>query len=129
MGRDPVIVQTMILTSAIRAMLDPAVKRGSHCWDEIEEQLAVGAASLWMADGRGCVLTQVDADDVCDVVLGGGRDARSWVGAMEAAVRSHPVHAGVRRYRIWGRKGWQRLLPHWRFAGVDGGLTVLECDA
>lgn len=123
------IDQTMILTDAIRAMLDPAVKRGSHCWDEIEEQLAVGAASLWVADGRGCVLTQVDADDVCDVVLGGGQDARSWIAPMEAAIRSHPAHKSVKLYRIWGRKGWRRMFPHWRFAGVEDGLTVLECEA
>lgn len=110
-------------------MLDPAVKRGSHCWEDVEERLATGNACLWLADDKGCVLTQVDTQNVCDVVLGGGNDARSWVGEMETAIRAHPAHAMVERYRIWGRKGWQRLFPHWRCTGVEDGLTVLECDA
>lgn len=119
----------MALTQSVRSMLDPAIKRGGHAWGDVEARLASGAACLWLAGDRGCVLTQVDSEDVCDVVLGGGRDARAWVGPMEAAIRSHPAHAAVKLYRIWGRKGWRRLFPHWRFAGVEDGLTVLECGA
>jgi hypothetical protein len=123
------ITPTLAVTPAIRAMLDPAVKAGGHDWSELEARLSEGRACLWLAGDSGCVLTQVDAEDVCDVALGGGRDAHSWVGAMEAAIRAHPAHAEVQRYRIWGRGGWRRLFPHWRFVGVEDGLAVLESDA
>jgi hypothetical protein len=122
------VIPTLTITASIREMLSPAVKAGRHSWSQIEASLADGTACIW-ATSHGCVLTQVDEQNVCDVVLGGGWNARSWIYEVELVVRAHPAHVGVERYRIWGRKGWRRLFPHWRFVGFEDGLAVLESDA
>ncbi len=124
----PLVAPTLVLSPAVRGWLAPAVAKGGHSWEEIEAKLAAGHACVWEGSA-GAVFTQVDEDGVCDVVLGGGSGAKAWVADMERAIRAHPAHRDVCMYRIWGRKGWRRLFPHWRFAGVEGGLTVLELDA
>jgi hypothetical protein len=47
-------------------------------------------------------------------------------GVLQRAVLTSPFHIGVKCLRLWGRKGWLRLLPHWTFCGVEDGLVILE---
>lgn len=122
------IYATSLLTDKLRGWLDTAVKRGGHEWWSIERALSDGRAMIWAAD-TGCVLTQVTEDDCCEVLLGGGADAKQWIGPMEVAVRGCPAHADVHTYRIVGRRGWMRLFPHWDYAGKDGDLIILESSA
>lgn len=116
---------TATLDSDVERMLAKAIERGGHTAEGIRRKLAEGRALVWIAGG-GCVLTEVDQDNVCTVLLGGGQRAREWVGEIEAAIIASPAHREVETYRIVGRKGWKRLFPHWTYAGEHDGCAVLE---
>lgn len=124
----PAVIRTTELDASTRAMLAPAVERAGQAWGEIEAMLAAGHLMIWRL-GSFCVTTEVDHEDVCNVRLGGGAGARHAIAPLEAAITAHPAHRGVRLYRIWGRKGWRRLFPHWNDRGVEEGLVVLERSA
>lgn len=116
------------LTDSVRDVLAPAAERAGQDWDKIEQMLATGHMLLWRY-GSFCVTTEVDQDDICNIRLGGGSDAKAAVGPLEHAITIYPAHREVRKYRIWGRRGWRRLFPHWRDCGVEDDLLILERDA
>lgn len=55
-----------------------------------------------------------------------GRDAREWVGQAEAQAKVIARTLGMTKLRIEdSRRGWERLLPHWKRVGDD---LELDCD-
>jgi len=113
------------LSDEDRARLQPAADAAGYPLADLEQKLATGHAMLWHV-GEMTVTSEVDEDGVCDIRLGGGKMTRETLRGLEQAVLTSPFHSGVNSIRVWGRKGWLRLLPHWTFCGFEDGLVILE---
>jgi len=99
-------------------------------WGQVTARLNTGHARLWIAqDGNeavAAIVTQLTTDDVYEAILAGGTRAREWVPAAVAAICAWAWQIGAVKCRVWGRPGWQRLLPDWSRVGVEDGLVILE---
>jgi hypothetical protein len=74
---------------------------------------------IWNCGNLSWVLTMANTDNEIEVLLCGGQRARECIGPWEESMLAEPAHKG-KTLRIEGRKGWQRLLPHWERR--DGAL-------
>jgi hypothetical protein len=99
--------------------LTPALKRSNMSWRDIERIMRGEGWAIWNIGNTGWVFTMLNEDDEIEVLLAGGSRARECVGPWERAMRAEPAHKG-KVMRVDGRKGWARLLPHWKRA--DGVL-------
>lgn len=55
-----------------------------------------------------------------------GRNARTWVKQAESQAKAIAKALGIKKLRIEdGRRGWERLLPHWTRVGDD---LESDCD-
>lgn len=124
-GRHGLAERTLILSAEDRYRLTPAANRAGYSLANLEHKLSTGHAMLWHFDGM-TVTSEVDEEGVCDIRLGGGKMTREALRELERAVLTSPFHIGVKKLRVWGRKGWLRLLPHWTFCGMEDGLAILE---
>jgi len=115
----------MILSDQDRARLQPAADAAGYSLADLEDSLATGHAMLWHAGGM-TITSEVDQEGVCDIRLGGGKMTISSLRELESAVVTSPFHSSVKSLRLWGRKGWLRLLPHWTCCGYEDGLVILE---
>lgn len=118
----------MILDDVSRARLAPAAERAGYSLEQLEDALWQGHAALWHSGGM-TVTTEVDQNNVCDVRLGGGVLTKQDAQNLERMITASPYHRDVVKYRIWGRIGWRRVFPHWKFCGIEDGLAVLEREA
>jgi hypothetical protein len=108
-------------------LIEAAMRRGRiNDFAEVERAAFAGDALVWLAwDGtaiNAAAVTQLSAVDgarFCTVVACGARgaDRDNWL----------PLLAGLERYarqesckamRIFGRRGWERLLPDYKLARV-----------
>ena len=108
-----------------KAMLAKACELGKRDWADIEAKIATGYAQLWDC-GPAMLVTEVTIDNKCNIALAGGTDARSWFRDAENAVREWSIKHGCTAMTLWGRLGWQKILPHWTKTGIDDGLVCLE---
>jgi hypothetical protein len=108
-----------------RAMVKSAIDRVDLCnFEGIEEEVLTGTQQLWLAWNG----TAIEAAAVTKLVLIGGRKICIVVAAGAAqnnrnGKRWPPLIAGIEQFakdegcaavRIIGRKGWQRILAHYR---------------
>jgi hypothetical protein len=111
-----------------------AIERGGLSrFADVERDVLMGTALLWLAwDGRAiaaAAVTQIAATDrgkVCVLVACGGLHMRRWLpllGAIEAYARTE----GCELVRIFGRKGWARVLPEYEARRVILEKAV-SCD-
>lgn len=98
-------------------------EKGGHTAAEIIEEVATGKAIGWPVDG-GFLLLARTADDAVLIWIGVGRGVRTWCADAEAKVGAFARSVGCHKLRIEGRKGWQRILPHWTRVGDDLELRV-----
>jgi hypothetical protein len=117
-----------MLTAQDRQRLQPAADAAGYSLDTLEVNLVKGHAMLWHVDNM-TATSEVDEDDVCDMRLCGGKMTFATMRELERVVTTSPFHVDVIKYRIWGRKGWLRLYPHWKFVGMEDGLVILERSA
>jgi hypothetical protein len=108
-----------------KELLAKACKMGKRDWADIEQRLSNGHAQLWDC-GPAMLVTEVTVDDKCNIALAGGKDVKSWFHEAEKAVKEWSVKHGCTAMTLWGRLGWQKILPHWENRGVDDGLVFLE---
>lgn len=90
----------------------------------IEHDLHNGMALLWLAwDGdavQAAAVTQLDAANgrkFCTIVACGGHGLKRWrslIGALERFA----VEEGCAGVRIYGRRGWARVLPGYRLHSI-----------
>lgn len=64
-------------------------------------------------------------DDFGEIVLCGGQDARRWAVALADEISAWMAAEGMKSVRIYGRKGWGRLLG-WPVIGKSRGMTIFE---
>lgn len=104
------LVRSMVLSAITRTGL-------SHSGD-IEASILSGDSLLWItpaSDGRSIEaaastkLSLTDAEKVCVLVACGGTNRRRWLPLL-AQIEAYAKAAGCSRVRIFGRRGWARVL-------------------
>lgn len=61
-----------------------------------------------------------------EIILCGGRDAHLWAEPLAARMCEWFRAEGMVAGRIYGRKGWRRLLKDWSVIGEQNGVTGFE---
>ncbi|GLH77487.1 hypothetical protein SSBR45G_23950 [Bradyrhizobium sp. SSBR45G] len=113
--------QVGLIWPQVAARVRRAVLRtGLSAFADIERDVLAGRALLWLAlsrDGDTVAILSVattrievtETGKICVIVACQGRDRRRWlplIGGIETYARAE----GCRSVRIFGRKGWQRVL-------------------
>lgn len=93
------------------------------CFDEIEREVLSGRSLLWLAwsdhveAAATTVLTETDAGRVCVLTACGGRNMKRWLPLLEI-IEVYAKAEGCDRLRIFGRKGWHRMLADYRVTNI-----------
>lgn len=98
-------------------------EKGGYAAEEIIEETEAGRAMGWPVEG-GFLLLARTHDDAMLIWVGVGRGVRDWCADAEARVSAFAKAVGCNRLRIEGRKGWRRILPHWKQIGDDLELPL-----
>lgn len=112
-------------------LLAPAVALGAtETLGQVREGLEAGRYQLWTAvrgnqiEGAWCTrLAEYASERVCEIVYCGGHDIERWLDITVEPVSWWARERGCKRIRIFGRRGWVKLLPEFREV-----LRVLERD-
>lgn len=111
------------------ALLEKVIERGGHSWPEICRKVDEHHAQIWLVvtdKPIAALITQATTENVLECLIAGGTDAKLWARAAEGRLTSFASENGLNRLRIWGRKGWARVFPHWERVGVEDGYLILE---
>jgi hypothetical protein len=109
----------------VSELIHRAVRRTnlSHSQDSDFDVLN-GDGVLWIAwNGRGVEaaattsLIETDTEKVCVLTACGGADMRRWIGLL-GEIEDYAKAEGCSRVRIFGRKGWVRVLERYRIRNV-----------
>ncbi len=102
-------------------LLHAAIARtGLSAFADLERDILRGDALLWLAVGGGegapmieatasTSLQLTDAGKVCVITACSGKDMTRWL-PLIAGIETYAKEEGCRRVRIFGRKGWLRVL-------------------
>ena len=93
----------------------------------LETEVWDGKALLWLAwiwpEIKGAAVTQISKSEnskVCTIIDCGGEGCRRWFSLIEK-IESYAKDEGCDCVRIFGRKGWTRILP-----GYSAPMVMLE---
>lgn len=110
---------------AVAPLLRQATARtGLSAFADIECDVLAGRAVLWLAvsgEGGGLAidaaastcLQRTDAGKVCVITACAGTDMARWLPLM-SGIENYARDEGCARVRIFGRKGWLRVLGRYR---------------
>lgn len=116
------------------------VRTGLSAFADIERDILHGSALLWLAissEGGAAVidavastsLQQTDAGKVCVITGCAGGNMRRWL-PLITRIEAYAKAEGCRCLRIFGRKGWLRVLDGYRETSVvldkqlSGGTSI-----
>ena len=137
------IVRQVALANVVRMLRVPGVAdllvRGAAAAEETDMRvlladLITGASQLWTAwasDSRSpmavCLTHISDSDGrfVCVSMLA-GKDVRRWARVLEAAIAEFARTENCQSVRFAGKRGWLRILPTYKFIGIERGHSVFE---
>lgn len=110
---------------AIKPLLKAAIDRTRiSAWQPIADDILSGKSLVWLCRDGGKILcagaTSLKLTDfglVCVVVACGGSDMDRWVHLLDR-VELYAKAEGCARMRIFGRRGWLRILPDYRMQAV-----------
>ena len=108
----------------ISHLVDSVTERASmYTTDEIRGHLIRGTAQLWLAVSgglRAICITQICTykRKECNILVCAGDGARAWVHLLEQ-IGDWARAEGCEAMTLTGRKGWKKLLPHWRQSAVE----------
>lgn len=87
-----------------------------NAFSDIEADILAGRSLLWVAwNGRAIesaaatILINSEARKVCIITVCGGSDMKRWL-PLIGQIESYARREGCERVRIYGRKGWLRVL-------------------
>lgn len=112
------------ISDEVRGLLDRAVVRGEHDWGEVEQALESKTAQLWLTVSDrpvAAMVTRLDGKTL-EVWLAGGAVLSGSVPFLEIAIEASR-EAGATDGRIWGRRGWDRVLKPYGWQR-DGDFLV-----
>ena len=120
---DPAVVR--LFWPHAHDLIARAIMRGGISrFADVERDVLSGAALLWLAwDGQAiaaAAVTQLAATDlgkVCIIVACAGQQMRRWL-PLIATVEDYARAEGCELVRIFGRKGWVRVLSRYRISRV-----------
>lgn len=106
----------------IKALLDPAAKLGGvpilapneAVWAVYAPHLMAAATARLTDAGHG------------EIILCGGSEAKEWAMPLADRICDWFQAEGMTAARIYGRRGWARLLKDWRIIGCENGFTGFE---
>lgn len=98
-------------------LIDRAVRRtGLNHTRDIADDVLSGAGLLWLAWNGAAIeaaattaLIETDTDKVCILTACGGHGRDRWLPLL-ARIEAYAKDEGCACVRIYGRRGWQRLL-------------------
>lgn len=115
-----------------RALVKSAIDRtGLSDFAHIEREVLSGLQQLWLAWNGTAIeaaavtqLVVIGSRKICIIVACGGRDHSRWI-HMLADLEKFAKAEGCDTVRIYGRKGWQRILENYRanYVVMDRELT------
>ena len=121
----------------VSALLRSACHRTTlNILDDVESDVLSGRSLLWLAwDGQAVhaaaatVLINSEIGKVCVITACGGAGMKRWLPLLDG-IESYARDEGCVRVRIYGRKGWLRVLDGYREKHVimDKEITVLRPD-
>ena len=112
---DPHCVRT--LWPHVASLLKAACRRtGLNAFEDIEADVLSGRSLLWLA-WSGCaveaaaatVLINSEIGKVCIITVCGGSGRRRWLPLLDQ-IEAYAKREGCARVRIYGRRGWLRVL-------------------
>jgi hypothetical protein len=107
------------------AMIRAAIERtGLSLFEKIKTDLFDGKSQLWIAwngrDIEAAALTQIQMTEggrVCVIVACGGADRSRWLPLLPQ-IEDYAARENCERVRLFGRRGWQRVLPDYAALNV-----------
>ena len=91
---------------------------------DVEHSVRNGRALLWLAwNGekiKAAAVTElaiVNGETFCTIVACGGHDRAQWL-PLIAGLEAYGRREGCAAMRIYGRRGWRKLLPEYRITRV-----------
>ena len=101
----------------VRPLLEDACRRtGLNAFADFEADILAGRSLVWIAwhgntieAAAATVLINSDLGKVCVITLCAGRGMRRWLKLTER-IETYARDEGCARVRIFGRKGWLRVL-------------------
>lgn len=112
-----------------KPLLQEVIRRGNHDWAEICRKVDEHHCQIWLAvtdKPIAALVTQMTTDDVLECLIAGGTDAKQWARVAEGHLARFAAENGSQRLRIWGRRGWLRVFPHWTHMRDEDELVVME---
>lgn len=84
-------------------------------FEDMEKQVLAGEQLLWLAvsDKIEAAATTKLSHNVCTLVACSGENRSRWLPLLEE-IEAYARDEGCRCVRIFGRKGWQRVLTNYR---------------
>src|SRR5262245_37126419 len=109
----------------VAALIKAAMEKGRLTdYAQVEDAVRNGSALLWLAwTGEKILaaavteLVQANGEKFCTVVACGGHDRGRWLHPL-AGLRAYGKREGCAAMRIYGRRGWLKLLPEYRTTRV-----------
>ena len=112
----------------VSSLLKAACRRTKlNAFADIEADILAGRGLLWIAwNGRAVeaaaatVLINSEVGKVCIITVCGGSDMKRWLPLIDQ-IEAYARREGCARVRIYGRKGWLRVLE-----GYEGRFVILD---
>lgn len=109
----------------VAPLLKSAIDRTRlSAWRDIADDIFYGDSLLWVAiEGEKILcatatsLQKTDFGTVCVITACGGTDMRRWIDLL-ARIESYAKAEGCRCTRIFGRRGWMRVLDGYSMSSV-----------
>jgi hypothetical protein len=106
-------------------LIAAAMKRGGITdLADVERAVLGGHALVWIAWNGAAIkaaavtqLSTVNGERMCTIVACGGSDSKEWLPLL-AELERYAKAEHCRAMRIFGRRGWERLLPDYKPARV-----------
>ncbi|WP_050383962.1 hypothetical protein [Bradyrhizobium pachyrhizi] len=116
---DPVQVHE-IWPHASLLLREACIRTALSAFEDIEADILSGLSLLWLAwNGRSIqaaattVLINSEIGKVCVITACGGTGMKRWLPLLDG-IESYARDEGCARVRIYGRKGWLRVLDGYR---------------
>ena len=101
----------------VRPLLEDACRRtGLNAFADFEADILAGRSLVWIAWSGSVIeaaaataLTNSDLGKVCVITLCAGRHMQRWLSLIEQ-MEAYAKDEGCTRVRIFGRRGWLRVL-------------------
>jgi hypothetical protein len=112
----------------VSSLLKDACRRtGLNAFSDIEADILAGRSLLWLAwnglaieSAAATILINSEIGKVCIITACGGSDMKRWL-PLIGQIESYARREGCARVRIYGRKGWLRVL-----AGYEQEHVIMD---